>query len=109
MKYIFTLTTVGEYQEHPGFRKPITISRSRCVGWFPTRAKAREAIIENKFDAGEAGYYTYAVIERVRWGVYGSDLNAEWYRIPRKPSFCGRCKRIATPRRWANICWWGLG
>jgi hypothetical protein len=110
---IYTLTTVGEYEEtHRKTGKKYFTTRDRCVGWTPTLALARKLARENRWDAGEAGYYQFILIERCYPGIYGgidSTYWQEWYRIPRRPMFCPPCKRIARPKKWKNTISWGIG
>lgn len=102
---IYTLTTVGEYVREG--RKKNKATQQRCIGWFVSRAEARRAAVENRFDAGEAGYYQFIVIEALSEGIYPCDIKPEWYRIPR--GFCRRCKKIACPKQWNRIVGWSLG
>ncbi len=109
-KKIYTLTTIGEYEETRPNGTTFKTHRDRCVGWASTKALARKWARENKFDAGEAGYYQFIVIEEIGEGLYGGGcMWQEFYRIPRSSRVRPRCKKIARPHKWRNLCGWGIG
>jgi hypothetical protein len=58
------VTTLGPIDEEWGPRY------SRCVGYFETYSEALECVQNNSLDIAENGYYPYAVVERIRPGLY---------------------------------------
>ena len=58
------VTTLGPIDEEWGPKY------SRCVGYFETYSEALECVQKNSLDIAENGYYPYAVVERIRPGLY---------------------------------------
>jgi hypothetical protein len=67
------------------------LQRSKLrVGLFETQKEAEEIVLSNACDISEDGYYQYAVIEEVGFGLYGLSgekeevrermNNVNWYR-----------------------------
>lgn len=52
---------------------------NRCVGYFTEVEAAIEVIENNIGDIYEAGYYPYAVIEKIPEGLYQYDQNPMWF------------------------------
>ena len=59
MNEIYTITTLEN------------LSTSRCVGWFSKFEYAENEILSNTCDMYE-GCYRYAIIEKIKEGMYGS-------------------------------------
>jgi len=76
---VFFLTTIGWDQKTQQ-------SRSRCVGWFSTFEDAEEHVLNNYGDIEEAGYYRWAVIEKMECGLYPTAYYEEnhWYEFVAK-------------------------
>ena len=69
MDTFFALTTLnidGEY-------------RSRLVGCFPDFESALKCVLENHLDIYEEGWYPYAVIEKLDWGLYPNSIANRWF------------------------------
>lgn len=64
---IFAITTIGF--EKDGFEKT-TNMRRRTVGIFKTLEDAQKVMNRNYGGLNEAGWYPYAVIEEIEFGLY---------------------------------------
>jgi hypothetical protein len=68
---LYALTTFTFPAEECDDEKAIiTPSRSRTVGVFKAFVDAVEVLSADMGDLNEAGYYHYAVIETITWGLY---------------------------------------
>ena len=99
---IYVVSTVRVYNSEYGER-----SDSRAVGWFETFKDAEEIVIGNYGDIEEAGYYTYAVIEKVEPGLYRFDLDAVWYKFRGRKKITA--KRIKCPKKFKSLVGFGIG
>jgi hypothetical protein len=65
-------------------QKLLCVTRKRTVGWFPTLARAVEAVTNNEGDLYEAGHYDHCVIEEVQVGLYPSigrkEYQERWFK-----------------------------
>ena len=43
---------------------------SRCIGYYFNFEDAKESVLYNNYDMADNGYYNYAVIEKIREGLY---------------------------------------
>jgi len=69
MDVIFIVTTITNMSR----------SDQRCVGWMPTFEEAEGMLKRNAEMLHECGWYHYAVIECMEFGLYPDDVNAKWY------------------------------
>lgn len=108
MKYF--ITTVGFYSD-----KYTCAQHDRCVGYFDTFEEAEKAVLENRGDIYECGFYMYAVIEAIKPGLYNTDFNPSWYRADWIESSAeyplGRYSVVKTdPPEFAECtCGWVMG
>ncbi len=51
----------------------------RTFGYFNKLEDCYFALHENFFDMNEAGYYTYAVIEKIVEGIHSPSKQIEWF------------------------------
>ncbi len=73
--HIFAITTFRE-----GFIfKYLSLKPPRTVGFFHTLEDAQECLIKGLGDLVEAGWYTLAVIEKVKSGIYPLIDTVYWY------------------------------
>lgn len=109
--FVFFLTTVGWDREKEQ-------SRSRCVGWFPTFEEAEEYVVGNYGDLEEAGYYKWAVIEKMESGLYPHHYIDEnkWFQFEKRDKTqeewdpnAVTAVRIECPEQFKSTCGWGLG
>lgn len=52
---------------------------TRCVGYVSTLEEAKDIVENNRYDLYEAGCYPWAVIERIREGIYQYDFHPIWF------------------------------
>lgn len=84
------------------------ILRRRCVGYYPYLSDATRCILENWGDIYENGYYSHAVIEEVKPGLYNYDRREWWYKWHRneeKPGYY----LIDKPEGLRRIVGFGIG
>ena len=68
---IYTVTTIpATFPQRP----------TRCIGWFPDRDLAVEAIRDNYGDMNEDGHYRYALVEEVEEGIYTFPREEIWFK-----------------------------
>jgi hypothetical protein len=107
-KPIYVLSTGRVYTNEHGER-----SDFRAVGWYPTLKQAQAAVMGNYGDIEEAGFYKWAVIEKLHWGLYPYDLKANWYLFVCKKRTTEKemitAKKIKCPKRFKNICGFSIG
>lgn len=72
MIYIVTTLFINE--------KEGQVVRSRAWGYFFDEEKAKDIVIKNSTDIFEAGFYNFAVVEKVNEGVFGKCEKAGWYK-----------------------------
>lgn len=70
MDSIYTVTTVPATFPHKDVR---------CIGWFPEKSLAVEAIKNNYGDMNEDGHYRYALVEKVDSGIYTFPREETWF------------------------------
>ena len=80
------------------------IIASRCVGYFEEYADARKAVCENSCDICET-IYNYAVIERLRSGLYPHDQKPHWFKYTGSNSY----EEIETPKFAEHLIGFGIG
>lgn len=80
---VFAITTIGI--KLPIERlMPEDVLRIRTVGIFATAQKASEVLTKNWGGLDEAGYYRYAVIEEVKFGLYPDQKMISWWTYDRE-------------------------
>ena len=108
VKPIYVISTVRVYTNEHGER-----SDFRAVGWYPTLKQAEAAVIGNYGDIEEAEYYKWAVIEKLDYGLYPYDFEANWYQFVcknrNKENEIITAKKIKCPKRFKNICGFSIG
>ena len=57
------------------------LGESRCFGYFSTYQRAKEALEINECDMWEAGFYNYAVIERIEPGIHSHTEEMAWFKF----------------------------
>jgi len=95
-KPIYTVTTV----------RGALAAGSRAVGFYYTFEEANECIENNDLDINEAGYYHFAVIEKVIPGLYTYPRDEFWYRWDNGKEQYIACEK---PERFKQVCGWSLG
>jgi hypothetical protein len=98
MESIFMITLLGKKNKTYNNKGLITNLKNEAIykrdkliiGIFEDKKTAKEVILSNDTDIAEDGYYQYAVIEEVGFGVYGLSgeqkkikdrmENLDWYR-----------------------------
>lgn len=117
MEYVYALSTVGACG-----------TRRCCWGLFSTLEKAIAEIQSNADNYAEAGWFQYAVIERVQVDGIPWDKNPMWFQLlslkqptdkffwdpKEKCEFYLRCEYEAvtlkeTPAFAKNVTGWGIG
>lgn len=77
-------------------------SNFRTVGYFTNLDSAIDAVINNYCDIADDGYYKYAVIERIKEGIYQFDLRPTFFKFDNKTKQFIQLKII--PRKYQKIC-----
>jgi hypothetical protein len=98
--FIYTVTTVP-YHSPKGF---LNGEMPRCWGFYTTLDKAIKGLHSSVND--EAGYYTYAVIERVEEGIYAHADEEMWFKYDFKMR---AWKEISAPDFSEGIVNYGIG
>ncbi len=107
-KAIYLVTSLGDPED------PEARYRTRCVGWFQTKAEAFYAAENNLGDLYEAGWYPYLVIEMSRPGIYGTTCDYNecwWFRfVPYKEDpYNGKYYECARPETLEGVACFGMG
>jgi hypothetical protein len=82
------------------------VLRSRCVGYFFDLKDAILCVTENWGDLYECGYYTHAVIETVKPGIYSYPRPELWHRWSKETK---GYQLIAKPEGLKNVVGFGIG
>lgn len=98
---IFTITTVREYDGQDDLFAPGGGKCPRTVGYYFTQEKAIECLEKNWMDLNEAGYWPWAVIEKVEEGVYPliNDKQSLWFEYNRENK---KWNKIDVRPEWLN-------
>lgn len=107
---IYTLTSIAKGAKD-----------SRCWGFFSTIEKAREYLIDDKFDICEC-YYEYVVIEEFQDGIPATspkfcatlnpdDIFMEWYKYNDREKSMSKWVKLKRPPRGEcyKLVNWGMG
>jgi len=105
--HVFTVTTFAFDKEplNVGVNKEMTpVIRSRTVGVFSSQQEAEDVLIENLGDLNEAGYYPYAVVEKIKTGLYPNPeqmsvwrfMNVNWLQCVAHPDPVKRYLQTVT-------------
>lgn len=57
------------------------IDDCRTVGYYKSYGDAYEAIVKNKCDIFEDGFYNYAVITFIEEGLYANSAEQQWFKL----------------------------
>ena len=118
VKVIYTVTTIRLEEKMAQNGKKYIDTDSRCVGWFETLEKAVEIVKGNYGDIEEAGYYKWAIIEKIKPGLYssGGKKNEVWFKFVRRntnikahSSSNITARKIKCPADYKNIVSWSIG
>lgn len=102
--FIYTVTC---YQPSKWDKKRILAeSRCRVWGWLKDKSRAIKAILGNETDMFEDGYYTYAIVEKVREGICSHAEAIQWFHYDHKTRMV---KRIKTPDFAKRTCNFSMG
>ena len=98
MDSVFIVTLLGKKNKTYNQKGLVTNLKNEAIykrdkliiGLFKTEKEAKESVLSNHTDMAEDGFYQYAVIEEVGFGVYGLQgeqheikarmENIKWYR-----------------------------
>lgn len=94
---IWTVTTLS-------LPRVVADAHSRTWGYYFTKGNA-EWGLQHRCTT-EAGYYSYAVIEFFKPGIYVIATKATWFRWDDKTRHWKRCRRPASERL---VCNYGMG
>ena len=92
---IYTITTI---------RGPLS-RNTRCVGFYHELETAIEAVKDNAMDINEAGYYHYAVVEKVNIGIYNFEMEEHWFRWHPEKGY----QPCEKPENFKRIVAFGIG
>jgi len=99
---IYFVVCIGPYAEEER-------QRHRCWGWYKDLEDAVKAVEKNHTDINEAGYYPYAIIEKVPNGVLPVGVEEiHWFKWKGGREKGGYVK-ITKPVWSKNICNWSIG
>lgn len=70
--------------EYELFKKDLFVLDSANLGVFDNVSDAQFAVTENKQDMADNGYFNYAVIEKVPFGLYANTKSEIWYKFDGK-------------------------
>ena len=96
-RYIYTITTIRTEKDDRSVR---------CVGWAQNKESAFNIVTHNYGDINESGYYRYAVVEKIRTGLYCTPDKEFWFDWdePTK-KYCS----IDKPKEFENIVNFSMG
>ena len=70
---------------------------ARCFGYFLSFERAKEALETNECDMWEAGFYNFAVIEKIESGIHPHAEEMAWFKFDtEKCGFCEIPKPVET-------------
>lgn len=100
---IYFITTIGFYSDK--YKDLAGKRHSRPLGYFFSFEEAKETILGNLGDIFEAGFYSYAVIEKIPEGLYQEPVLSCWYRLEGSNVQAS----LIDPPSFAKDCSWSLG
>ena len=77
----------------------------RCVGFYHELESAITSVEENDMDINEAGYYHYAVIEKVNIGMYNFAMEELWFKWHPEKGY----QVVAKPKNFKSTIAFGMG
>lgn len=99
--FVYTITTITSLSSKRD---------SRTVGFYRSLEDADECLKNDWGSLDEAGYYRYAIIERVMEGLYNlhnSDKKREWWH--KRDCKFNAWYPIEKPNKVKHICNWSIG
>lgn len=106
-KPIFTVTCI-HFEKKDGHNDPNAVSDNRTWGWYSKFEDAEYTVINNETDMFEDGWYKYAVIEKVPFGLLPENETMGWYEVNYVKKKA-EVKKIKCPTRFDRCIGFSMG